>query len=139
MSFIALLVACDKFVESDIITDTATGLQWTMSLSANEMSWEEAQKYCHTIKKTGHDDWRLPAKAELETTINTALVDENPKSKEQPFHGPFVTNQDGYVFSGTPVTGYEDAPWLMSLANGHIFNGKGYKAYARCVRDTRFK
>jgi hypothetical protein len=70
--------------------------------------------------------------------INPDLVDKNASSVEQPFHGPFVTQMDGYIFSGSNVEGYEDAPWIMRLVNGHIFNGKGYKAYVRCVRDQRF-
>jgi hypothetical protein len=136
---LAIMVACDKFAETDIITDTTTGLQWMKNLSPREVSWEEAKKYCNTLKEAGYDDWRLPTKVELESTLNPAFNREDSKSKEQPFRRPFVTNLEGYIFSGTLVAGYEEAPWIMRLANGHIFNGKGYKAYAQCVRDTRFK
>jgi hypothetical protein len=134
----SVLFACD-FRESNIINDQTTNLQWAKMLSPQEMEWEQARQYCSDLKLNHAEDWRLPTKSELETTINKNLVDENPESTERPFYGPFIVEKEGYVFSGTPVKGYKDAPYVMRLANGHIFNGKGYKAYARCVRDNRFK
>lgn len=59
-------------------------------------------------------------------------------SAGSPLYGPFLA-EDGYLFSGTLVDGYDDAPWIMNLRNGHIFNGKGRAAYVRAVRDLRFR
>jgi len=70
--------------------------------------------------------------------VNPDLVDEAPNSTVVPLYGPFTEPSDGYLFSGTVVAGYEDAPYVMNLRNGHIFNGKGYEAFVRCVRDMRF-
>jgi hypothetical protein len=137
-----LLVCCDRAhqnLEPDVITDTATGLQWAKPLSNSQLTWDQARNFCFDLQLGGFDDWRLPTRVELETMINPELVDKNSSSTEQPFHGPFVTQKDGYIFSGSPVDGYGNAPWIMRLANGHIFNGKDYEAYARCVRDSRFK
>jgi len=131
------LFTCNKKAD-DVIDDKNTNLQWSKNLSSHEMEWEAARKYCSNLKLAGVEDWRLPTKAELETTIIRDLKDKNPESTERPFHGPFIVEIDGYIFSGTHVEGYKDAPYVMRLANGHIFNGKGYKAYARCVRDKSF-
>ena len=125
-------------ISSEIIDDKQTKLQWSKNLSPPDLEWEEARQYCSNLELAGADDWRLPTTAELETTINDSLIDENSGSTERPFHGPFILEIDGIVFSGTPVEGYEDAPWVMRLANAHIYNGKGNTGYARCVRDKRF-
>lgn len=124
---------------ADIIDDKKTGLQWTNKISDEELVWEEARKYCSNLVVNGKDDWRLPTVTELMTTINPEMVNDDPNSATRPFHGPFIIEKDGYLFSGTSAGGEKDAVYLMNLRNADVSNGKGNKAYVRCVRDTRFK
>ena len=111
---------------------------WSKMVSQKMIPWDEALLFCRHHSFGGYEDWRLPSKTEIESIVNKALVDSNPDAKVTPLFGPFTEPSDGYMFSGTVVPGYTDAPWIMNLRNGHIFNGKGQDAYARCVRDMRF-
>ncbi len=111
------------------VTDSLTRLQWQRVPSADLGDWWAAQGYCDDLVLAGHDDWRLPTDAELQTTIDAVRVDT---AVAAPFPAPA---QDDAWYSA--VTGY---PW----ANGPFIvrsdGSEGPKwpgtdvAAARCVR-----
>ena len=131
------LVSCLK-VSSDVINDAQARLQWVKKIPAYEMDWETARNYCSNLKLNDRDDWRLPTRSELETTINPALKVSDENSKERPFHGPFILEMEGFLFSGTPAENKKDTHYLMRLDNGHTFLSSMDRAFVRCVRDQRF-
>ncbi len=57
------------------VVDHATGLMWAVkSIGDNDgdpMSQADCEKACSELRLLGHDDWRLPTRAEM-----SALVDE---------------------------------------------------------------
>ena len=48
--------------------DSETGLIWS-GKSAEKMHWADAIDYCKNINEGGHNDWRLPSIAVLETLV----------------------------------------------------------------------
>jgi hypothetical protein len=121
-------------VKSEVATFTRTGLMWQISTSERQMSWKEGQAYCKQLRIGGFLNWRLPKQSELASILDIANFRAALAAGEPPVFKPLVQPDSGYMFSGTPVPGYDDAPWILNLFNGHIFNGQGYAAYARCVR-----
>lgn len=122
-----------------VFIDSKLNIMWAGKTSPEPLSWSEARTFARNLEYHGYTDWRLPTKSELESIVNKELVDSDPNSTVVPLYGPFTSPTNGYIFSGTVVEGYIDAPWILRIANGHIFNGKGYKAYVRAVRDLRFE
>ena len=56
------------------LRDVETGLQWTQRGNGYEVTWADAAAYCDELTAAGHDDWRLPALAELETIADAAFA-----------------------------------------------------------------
>ncbi len=111
-------------------------IMWTVKTSQTMMSWSEALEYVENLNYHGYDDWRLPTEEELSSIIEERLISEDPHVTNVLLCKPFRKPSRGYLFSGTIVQGYKNAPYVMNIRNGHIFNGKGYKAYVRAVRDA---
>jgi hypothetical protein len=122
-----------------VFIDNNLNIMWTGKTSPEPVSWSEAATFARNLEYHGYSDWRLPTKGELESIVNKELVDNDPNSAVFPLYGPFTDTSANYIFSGTVVEGYTDAPYILNTRNGHIFNGKGYKAHVRAVRDIRFK
>jgi hypothetical protein len=134
-----VLYASQKAVSADQpIIDDELRIMWLRSVSPSMMPWSSAAGFCKYHRFVNKDDWRLPTEKELGSMVNPGLVDSG-QSERSPLYGPFAQPSIGYLFSGTTVNGAPDSPWVMNLRNGHIFNGKGYSAYVRCVRDSRFR
>lgn len=56
-------------------TITIDGLEWAVANNGDDITWPEAVEYCAALSLAGHDDWRLPTLAELET-LHDAEGDE---------------------------------------------------------------
>lgn len=52
-------------------TLTIDGLEWAAVTNGADIPWPEAVDYCEALELAGHDDWRLPMLAELETLHET--------------------------------------------------------------------
>lgn len=116
--------------------DDATGLVWMRSITP-EMGWSEARSACNLVRAGGFTDWRLPDKEEIETLLEAEVPSsDGDGSLMQPLREPFrgLLPLAGYLFTGQLVRGQPDAPYVMYLRNGHVFNGKGYRGFVRCVR-----
>lgn len=132
------ITSCTYDFNDQPIVDRKLAVMWAPRASETMLSWDETLSYCRALKLAGYSDWRLPTKIELESIVNPDVVGQTPASKGVPLYGPFSTPSEGYLFSGTLVPGHKNAPWIMNIRNGHVFNGQGYRAFARCVRDVRF-
>lgn len=59
----------------DVVSDTRTGLKWTLWDSKNAnvecMDHETAEKYVKSLKTGGYQDWRLPTSKELSRIYNS--------------------------------------------------------------------
>lgn len=115
-----------------ITHDAVTGLDWQTVPFPDRMSWAEAKAAAEALRLGGHDDWRLPTRAELLT-----LVDDTR-------HSPAI---DTEAFPSTPLywfwtaTPYAESPhrcaWIVNFGIGSVSVGNhNYHHYLRAVRST---
>jgi hypothetical protein len=48
-------------------TVTMDNLEWARTTNGQDIPWPDAVEYCTALELAGHDDWRLPTMAELES------------------------------------------------------------------------
>jgi len=48
------------------VLDKKTQLMWAAEDNGEDISWEDAKKYCEEFNRGGYSDWRLPTSEELE-------------------------------------------------------------------------
>lgn len=120
-----------------LIIDTKTNLMWSGVLSPNEMMFESAKLYVKKFELGGLNDWRLPTEEELKSLVEPKLLDPDPNSNPFPLYEPFNIQRYGFLHSGTLVSKPHgnSGNYIMNVRNGHIFNGLGYKAFVRPVRN----
>lgn len=122
-------------VDPRITHDAATGLDWQTIPFPDRMTWYEAKIVCRALRLGGHDDWRLPTRAELLT-----LVDDTR-------HNPAI---DTEAFPNTPLAWFwtatpyaEESPirgvWMVNFDIGSTSVGldsREHRQYVRAVRGT---
>ncbi|HET6495102.1 MAG TPA: DUF1566 domain-containing protein, partial [Thermoleophilia bacterium] len=93
------------------ITDSATGLMWSQTDSAEGMNWKAALAWVQTKNAEdylGHSDWRLPNVKELQSIVDyTRSPDTTDSAAIDPlFECTQITNEAGetdypFIWSGT--------------------------------------
>jgi|CXWL01.1.fsa_nt_gi hypothetical protein len=93
------------------------------------LNWNNAMDYCKKLEESGHDDWRVPTKWELD------LLFQN--REKGPLAGTFnLTGEDpgGWYWSSNDMFGSN--VWGQRLSNGKQQDLSKYgTASVRCVRD----
>lgn len=71
-----MILAGARFVDNGdgTITDTKRKIMWQKGDNRKEVTFEEAGKYCKTLRLGGHADWRLPNPEELDTAVVIELM-----------------------------------------------------------------
>jgi len=64
-SLIGTPVAASAASAMDVVT--LEDRQWAAASNGSDITWPDADTYCADLTLGGHDDWRLPSLAELET------------------------------------------------------------------------
>lgn len=127
---IALNAACsddrrsegDRFVATGpgAVKDHRTGFVWTRRDSERDLTYEDAESYCDSLRLDGSGDWRLPRIDQLRS-----LYDEGSKQPCGDFEcrvDPALELDGPYFWSSTPGTGspsrrfYFDFQFGTSLA-----------------------
>ncbi|EKT4091518.1 DUF1566 domain-containing protein [Stenotrophomonas maltophilia] len=115
------------------VIDHATGLMWAVKSigdsDGDPMSQADCEKACSELRLLGHDDWRLPTRAEL-----AALVDETR-------HEPAI---DTSIFPGvlsrwhwtsTAAAWSSASAWCVSFSGGLVYYyRRGGSGFALAVR-----
>ena len=72
----SFVVAEGRFVDNgdDTITDTRQKVMWQKGDNGKEVTFEEAQEYCKTLRLGGYADWRLPNADERDTAVVVELM-----------------------------------------------------------------
>ena len=72
----SLLVAEKRFVDNGngTITDTKRRIMWQKGDNGKEVSFEEAENYCKSLRLGGYTDWRLPNPDEPDTELAIELM-----------------------------------------------------------------
>jgi len=97
-----------RFVEKrpGVITDTKTGLMWSMVDSDNThpdscLTYDQGKEYIKTLTTGGFTDWRLPSPKELEGILKTSPV--------------FPVNGKKSYWTNESYSGYSDG-WQIQVA-----------------------
>jgi hypothetical protein len=71
-----LVVAEKRFVDNgdETVTDTKRKIMWQRGDNGKEVTFEEAERYCKTLRLGGYTDWRLPNPEERDTTVVIELM-----------------------------------------------------------------
>jgi hypothetical protein len=72
----SVLVAEERFVDDGdgTVTDTSRKIMWQKGDNGREVTFEEAQAYCKTLRLGGYADWRLPDPDERDTAVAIVLM-----------------------------------------------------------------
>lgn len=114
----------------DIVTDSASGLEWQDNARVLQMTWENAIVECEDLVLDGYSDWRLPSVNELKTIVDRSKA--NPAIVET-----FENSSWNMYWSSTTVeSGYRSA-WVIRFDIGDIMTQPkdNHRLITRCVRD----
>ena len=72
----SVVVAEKRFVDNGdgTVTDTRRKIMWQRGDNGKEVTFEEAQEYCKTLRLGGYTDWRLPNPDESDTAVVVELM-----------------------------------------------------------------
>jgi len=130
--------------------------RWSKKAS-EEMTWNDAIKYCENLKEDGYSDWRLPTISELRTLIKNCPATETGgacKVTSDCLSSKYCINKacggcsnasDGrysklsdtekWFWSSSALSDDAEYAWLAGFYYGDVSSGsKGYKGNVRCVR-----
>ena len=126
-----IIVAEKRFVDNGdgTVTDTRRKIMWQKGDNGKEVTFEEAQKYCMTLRAGGYTDWRLPNPDEPDTAVVVELMMR-------------IHSRDAYAYFDLY---WSSDPTVLLPFNYHPSQGKeisrvyfarkGAKAFVRAVRS----
>jgi Protein of unknown function (DUF1566) len=126
----SLVVAANRFIDNGdgTITDTQRKIMWQKSDNGKQVTFEEAQEYCKSLRLGNHADWRLPKPEEGDTAVAVELM--MPRHSTAPeVHFDLYWSSDPSVlipFNYRPSYGAE--------VLGAYPANKGGRAFVRAVR-----
>ncbi|MFC1591399.1 DUF1566 domain-containing protein [Thermodesulfobacteriota bacterium] len=114
----------------DTVSDISTGLMWQQATAPGTYSWEQALTYCEGLELTGHSDWRLPNRNELQSIVDYST--HNPAIDTAVFYGT-VAN---FYWSSTTSLSVISYAWASDFYLGNVaFYSKSNNYYnVRAVR-----
>jgi hypothetical protein len=86
-------------VESGVVFDSGTGLEWTSRDDDQALAWESAERHCRELALAGRTDWRLPEIAELQALYDKRFAE--PCGDRTCHLDPRIHLASPYVWSGT--------------------------------------
>jgi hypothetical protein len=120
-----------RFVDNGdgTVTDKRTGLMWQKATDVTRRTWSNARTYCESLILAGHDDWRMPSYAELESILDETRLD--------PAIDPvFQAISDSY-WSSSAWTG-DCCAWIVGFKGGGAGSHElAVLNYVRAVRNAQ--
>ena len=127
---LAAVSATLLFAESSKL-DEKSGLVWqdNRDIVKNELSYDDAVKYCRDLVLDGFDDWRLPSIKEAYTIVD--LSRDRPALKKG-----FEVRIDERFWTATSFVDHPDKEaWRLSMSYGEAEPYRKNRSYhVRCVR-----
>ena len=119
----------DGTIFAGVSPDSGKAMYVTPADAPLTMKWNAAQQYAAALNINGHQDWRVPSKAELNVIFSNAAAIGGFKARG---------NDDAvWYWSSTPDAGMRSDinAWNQNFADGKQYNE--YKIYASSVRCVR--
>jgi Protein of unknown function (DUF1566) len=100
----------DGTTYAGVSPDTGQPMYTTPADAPLTMRWEQAMNYAADLYAHGHQDWRLPSKAELHVLFNNrAAIGGFDESGSNP---------SGWYWSATEDPDYPDVAWMERFSDG---------------------
>jgi hypothetical protein len=99
------------------VTDKLTGLMWVGAPSLSFDTWANALTSANGLTLCGFSDWRLPNINELESLVNSEVVDQATSLNTQGFTGV----QASYYWSSSSYAGSPANAWIVSMYDGFVY------------------
>ena len=111
------------------VTDTRRKIMWQKGDNGKEVTFEEAQKYCETLRLRGYADWRLPNPDEPDIAVVIALMMRRHSRDTYAFFDLYWSSDPSALlpFNYRPSYGRE----VLRV----YFARKGARAFVRAVRS----
>jgi hypothetical protein len=122
-----------SLMASDIVFHAKTGLSWQDNRSAmsEKLTYDEAERFCASLKSGNHNNWRIPTLNELSSIVDYTKYD--PAILDG-----FSSGGSVYYWSSTPYKGDSDKVWGINFKSGATdANSKNYTRHIRCVRVNK--
>jgi hypothetical protein len=143
ISCVFLFIGCgdEVIIQKKVLLDDKTSLMWQDNIYSTSIfeDWGYANQYCTKLSLEGFDNWRLPTKIELLTTINRKSINpvsifENIVNQSQYWTSSYISNRREQI-----VVIYDN------VSSEYHKNKNGYtiprhvilSAFVRCVRITK--
>jgi hypothetical protein len=121
-----------RFVDNGdgTVTDTVRKIMWQKGDNGQEVTFEQAQEYCQTLRLGKHADWRLPRPEERDTAVVIELMRNR--------HSPDTYSRFDLYWSSDPQVllpfNYQPSYGGMVL---RVYPARpGARAFVRAVRSV---
>lgn len=118
---------------SGIVTDLTTGAQWQDRYVENNgsienVTWEEAQRYCSELTLGGYSDWRTP-------TVDELIGITDHEHNDPAIRSIFKHTVSSAYWSSLESDSNSSVAWFVYFYNGFAnWKAKEGEAYVRCIR-----
>ena len=113
----------------ETVVDTTTGLEWQATPFAESMKHADAVQACADLRLGGHDDWRLPTRAELLTLVDDARYSPAIDTDA------FPDTPSAWFWTSTPYASDDSYAWFVYFGLGD--SGFGLRVSSNRVRAVR--
>ena len=126
-----IVVTEERFVDNGdgTVTDRRRKIMWQKGDNGKEVTFEEAQGYCKTLRLGGYTDWRLPKSDERETAVVIELM--------MPRHSRDTYARFDLYWSSDPTVllPFNYHPSRGSEVSRVYFAREGTRAFVKAVRS----
>lgn len=96
------------------VIDDQTGLTWQQTGPEQGITWEEALKYCDSLRLAGQNGWRLPNIKELRSLSDDGRVEPSLDQKA------FPRAQSAACWSSTTQSNRPERAWYVDFTTGLV-------------------
>ena len=125
---------------TNIVTDSYSGLMWQDEENIISDTWENAMRQCEVLELGGYDDWRLPNINELFRIVDKSSNYKSPRINKVYFRYTKSTRYGyDYYWSSTTYIDKYIYSWIINFYNGKVVSNKKTDddLYIRCVRGGK--
>jgi len=119
-------------LNSEVVVDSRTGLEWQRLTGSTTYTWSDAKSHCDQLVLDGKSDWRAPTVAELESIVDYANV--NGVTIDT---GLFADTQlaEYWTWSYRVASFVSYTAWVVRFNDGSVsFEPRSDGYSTRCVR-----
>ena len=118
--------------------DQSTGLVWQTAIHTKVYTWSDSKLFCEGLTFGGFDNWRLPNKRELMSTLSRrAIKNVNSSTKRTYIKKPLInTMHMKWQLFWNSEERDETASYIYFGDGKEYYDDKESENYVRCVRDN---